>query len=59
MEGQQSIDDAVYYNYAAHDDDFYGLDDDRRRALRKVEDMDASHSMTAVETKKVSGDNMN
>jgi len=45
-------DDAVYYNYKAHDDDFYGFDDDRRRALRKVEDMDASHSMTAVETKK-------
>jgi len=47
-----NYDDAVYYNYAAHDDDFYGLDDDRRRALRKVEDVDASHSMTAVETRK-------
>jgi len=49
-------DDGVYYNYKAHDDDFYGLDDYYRRGLREVsvasnrKVMDASHS--AREAKK-------
>jgi len=59
-----NTDDTIYYNYAAHDDDFYGMDDDnkRRRGLREwvpMENMvayplnlDASHSLTAKETKK-------
>ena len=59
-------DDGVYYNYAAHDDDFYALNDDyNRRGLRnKLMDgggeevnavvVDASHSLTAMETRKVS-----
>lgn len=55
-----NTDDAIYYNYAAHDDDFYGFDDDGRRGLRKLKEqentvalnLDASHSLTARETKK-------
>lgn len=48
-------DDGVYYNYAAHDDDFYNMKDDdaNRRGLRKLNDVDASHSITAKEASKV------
>ena len=35
------------------------LDGDCRRVLRKVKDMDTSHSMTVLETKKVSADRIN
>ena len=49
-----NTDDQVKYNYAAHDDDFYNFDDDgNRRRLRKLDTLDASHSLTAVETRKV------
>mgnify|MGYP007113563956 FL=1 len=55
-----NTDDAVYYNYKAHDDDFYALSDDQRkkRGLRKLSDevttqLDASHSLTAKETLEV------
>ena len=49
-----NTDDAVYYNYKQHDDDFYNVDDDRR-GLRDVrEERDVSHSLTARETKQVS-----
>lgn len=45
-----NYDDAVYYNYKAHDDDFYALDDDARRGLREAaRGRDASHSLTAQE----------
>ena len=49
-------DDEVYYNYRAHDDDFYSMgDDDARRGLRRnLMAVDASHSITAKETLKVS-----
>lgn len=50
-----NTDDQVKYNYAAHDDDFYNFNDDgNRRRLRKLDTLDASHSLTAVETRKVS-----
>jgi hypothetical protein len=51
-------DDGVYYNYAAHDDDFYKMNDDdaNRRRLRNLEAVDASHSITAKATLKVSSD---
>lgn len=56
-----NTDDAVYYNYKAHDDDFYALTDDqrKRRGLRRWGDeaiaplVDASHSLTARETLEV------
>lgn len=49
-----NTDDQVKYNYAAHDDDFYNFNDDgNRRRLRKLDTLDASHSLTAVETRKV------
>lgn len=48
-------DDGVYYNYAAHDDDFYNMDDDAgRRRLRTVKVLDATHSISAKESYKVS-----
>lgn len=48
-------DDAVYYNYKAHDDDFYALNDDARRGLREVaRGVDASHSLTAQDASEVS-----
>ncbi|KAL7486211.1 hypothetical protein ACHAW6_011810 [Cyclotella cf. meneghiniana] len=48
-----NTDDGVYYNYKAHDDDFYGIDDDaRRRGLRNLQEIDASHSLTAKESLK-------
>ena len=49
-----NTDDQVKYNYAAHDDDFYNFNDDgNRRRLRKLDTLDASHSLTAVESRKV------
>lgn len=56
-----NTDDQVRYNYQAHDDDFYGMDDDnRRRGLREgsamevAVELDASHSLSAKDSKKVS-----
>ena len=62
-----NTDDAVYYNYKAHDDDFYALTDDqrKRRGLRRLDDeaiaplLDASHSLTARETLEVRENGMN
>ena len=33
-----NTDDAIYYNYAAHDNGFYCIDDDIRRGLRKLKE---------------------
>ena len=50
-----NTDDEVYYNYKAHDDDFYAMGDDARRGLRRnLVELDASHSITAKESLKVS-----
>jgi len=56
-----NTDDKINYNYKQHDDDFYSLNDDGRRGLRRfdggvVVPMDSSHSLTARETRGVSGE---
>jgi hypothetical protein len=56
-----NTDDKINYNYKQHDDDFYSLNDDGRRGLRRhdggvVVPIDSSHSLTARETRGVSGE---
>ena len=59
-----NTDDKINYNYKQHDDDFYSLNDDSRRGLRRfdggvVVPMDSSHSLSARETRGVSGEGGN
>ena len=46
-----NTDDAVYYSYKAHDNDFYGMDDDGNKRLRRSLYKDASYSLSAICTK--------
>ena len=46
-----NTDDAVYYSFKAHDDDFYGMDDDGNRRLRRSLYKDVSYLLSAMEAR--------
>ena len=48
-----NTDDAVYYSYKAHGDDFYGMDDDGNRRLRGSLYKDVSYSLIDMEARGV------
>ena len=45
-----NTDDAVYYSYKAHDNNFYGIDDDGNKRLRRSLYKEASYSLSAIYT---------
>ena len=48
-----NMDDAMYYSYNAHNDDFYGMDNYSKLRLRRSLYKDASYLLSATEAREM------